>query len=97
MVPRPNPAVIYQPVTDGAVLFSPADETYFGLNAAGTAVWERLPPATSSWDELGAALHRTYPEIPPDVLLADAAKLIAELQSRQLVVLETPGVSGDTD
>ena len=45
MLPTPLPTVIFQRIDDGAVLFAPATEVYFGLNEVGAKIWQLLPPA----------------------------------------------------
>lgn len=94
MLPVANPKVIYKALSDGAVLFSTEDEVYFGLNEVGSRVWELLPPATRTLDELCAALAVQYPDADPAMVRADVMELIAELASHRLVL--TPG-SEQTD
>jgi len=66
MLPVANPKVIYKALLDGeAVLFSTEEEVYFGLNEVGARVWELLPPATNSLDELCAALAVQYLDADP--------------------------------
>ena len=52
MLPSANPAVIFQKLDDGAVLFTPETELYFGLNSVGALVWDLLPPRTETLDLL---------------------------------------------
>jgi hypothetical protein len=85
MLPRANPAVIYRSLPDGAVLFSTVDEVYFGLNPVAARVWELLPPATSSLDELCATLGREYPEVAADELREDVRTLLDELEQLGLL------------
>ena len=47
VLPTRNPKIIFKALATGAVLYSPQDEVYFGLNPVGVRVWELLPPATS--------------------------------------------------
>ncbi|HJU88924.1 MAG TPA: PqqD family protein [Gemmatimonadaceae bacterium] len=85
MLPVANPRVIYRSLPDGAVLFSTVDEVYFGLNTVAARVWELLPPATRSLDELLSILERQYPEVRPEVLRSDVLDLLAELAGYGLV------------
>jgi hypothetical protein len=85
MLPAANPRVIYRSLPDGAVLFSTADEVYFGLNTVAARVWELLPPVSRSLDELLDHLGRQYPEVSPDVLRDDVRSLLAELAGHGLV------------
>ena len=109
MLPVANPKVIYKALLDGeAVLFSTEEEVYFGLNEVGARVWELLPPATNSLDELCAALSVQYPDADPAVIRADVMELIAELSNHRLVIPhgseradeqsdETPSQTGRTE
>ena len=109
MLPVANPKVIYKALLDGeAVLFSTEEEVYFGLNEVGARVWELLPPATNSLDELCAALAVQYPDADPAMIRADVMELIAELSSHRLVIPhgsertdaqrdETPSQTGHTE
>ena len=45
VLPTRNPKIIFKALATGAVLYSPQDEVYFGLNPVGVRVWELLPPA----------------------------------------------------
>ena len=83
MLPVANPKVIFKALLDGeAVLFSTEEEVYFGLNEVGARVWELLPPATNSIDELCAALSVQYPDADPAMIRAD----VMELSSHRLVI-----------
>ena len=86
MLPRPHPGVLFKPVSDGAVLLHVEEEIYFGLNDVGTLIWQMLPPACVSLDELCDRLAQTYAGVPPDVLRADVLELLAQLEENQLVV-----------
>lgn len=87
MLPVANPKVIYKALLDGeAVLFSTEEEVYFGLNEVGARVWELLPPATNSLDDLCTALAVQYPDADPAMIRADVMELIAELTSHRLVI-----------
>lgn len=86
MLPVANPKVIYKALSDGAVLFSTEDEVYFGLNEVGARVWELLPPATRTLDELCAAIAARYPDAEPLVIQADVGELLAELTKHRLVL-----------
>lgn len=91
MLPTPNPAVLLQPVADGAILLHTEQEIYFGLNAVGVEVWNLLPPACASLDEVCEALARRYPEVPGEVLRSDVAELLDALAEQRLVIPATAG------
>ncbi|HEX6533536.1 MAG TPA: PqqD family protein [Gemmatimonadaceae bacterium] len=94
MLPVANPKVIFKALSDGAVLFSTEDEVYFGLNAVGARVWELLPPASSTLDELCATIAAQYPDVDPQMILADVRELLGELAAHRLV-LPPPGQSDE--
>lgn len=96
-LPLAEPSVIFQAVPDGAVLFSPATEIYFGLNEVGTLVWQLLPPASSSLDDLCARVGATYPDADAATIRADVSDLLADLAREGLVLppKESGGRSDD--
>lgn len=86
MLPRPHPAVLFQPVSEGAILLHTEEEIYFGLNSVGVEVWQMLPPACAHLGDICDALSRRYPEVPAEELRADVAELLDALESQGLVV-----------
>lgn len=87
MLPTPAPAVVFQRIDDGAVLYAASTEIYFGLNEVGAAIWELLPPASTSLDEVCDKLATRYPDAPRDELRSDVQALLAELLREGLVTL----------
>jgi hypothetical protein len=85
VLPIRNPKVIFKALATGAVLYSTEEEVYFGLNPVGVRVWELLPPAHQTLDELCAVLTSEYPEVGPEVIRADVAELLDELLKLRLV------------
>lgn len=86
MLPRANPAVICERVAEGAVLLHKEEEVYFGLNAVALQIWELLPPATGSLEELCGTLSLRYPEVDPAELRRDVLELLEELTVTGLVI-----------
>lgn len=84
-LPHPAPGVLFQPVPDGAVLLDTRSEAYFGLNAVGARIWQLLPPATETADELCAALRAAYPDAAAETVRADVAALLRALRDAGLV------------
>ena len=84
-LPLPDPAVLFRPVTDGAVLLHVEDEVYFGLNEVGCRIWELLPPKSSDLSELVDALAALYPEVSETILRDDVSELLLQLQDAGLV------------
>lgn len=85
MLPAASPDVVFAPVEGGAVLFSIRDETYYSLNAVGVRVWQLLPPAAGSLDELCAALQTDYPDVPLSELRTDVEAMLGDLAEMGLV------------
>ena len=86
MLPTRNPKVIFKALATGAVLYSTEEEVYFGLNPVGVRVWELLPPAHQTLDEMCRVIASEYPEVGEDVIRADVAELIDELIKLGLVL-----------
>jgi len=85
MLPTPHPAVIFKPVSEGAVLLHTASEVYFGLNHVGAQIWQ-LMGETRDPETVVARLSETYPDVPAEQLHADVRELAAELSENGLVV-----------
>ena len=85
VLPTRNPKVIFKALATGAVLYATEEEVYFGLNPVGVRVWELLPPAHQTLDDVCAVLASEYPEVGPEVIRADVAELIEELLKLGLV------------
>ena len=84
-LPVPDPAVLFRPVSEGAVLLHVEDEVYFGLNEVGCRIWELLPPESSDLSDLVRALAAVYPEVSETTLRDDVAELFVKLQDAGLV------------
>lgn len=94
LLPAANPTVIFRTVAEGGVIFSTVDEVYYGLNAVGSRVWELLPPATETMDELVTKLAADYPEVAPDIIRADITELLRDLESHGLVQARPAAAAG---
>ncbi|HEU5208099.1 MAG TPA: PqqD family protein [Longimicrobiales bacterium] len=86
MLPRPHPAVLFEPVPGGAILLHTENEIYFELNAVGVEVWELLPPACTRIDEACDRLASRYPDVPAESLRADVVELLDGLSTEGLVI-----------
>lgn len=86
MLPKANPKVVYRSLPDGGVLFSPASETYFGLNATGACIWENLAPVRVSVDEICAEVTRRFPGADADQVMDDIGSLLSAFAENGLVV-----------
>jgi len=86
VLPTRNPKIIFKALATGAVLYSPQDEVYFGLNPVGVRVWELLPPANQHVDDVCRILSSEYPDAAADMIRADVVELLEELGKLGLVV-----------
>ena len=94
MLPVPNPTVIFKALADGAVLFAPNVEIYFGLNEVGARVWELLPAANGSLDALCASVGALYPDAPAATIRQDVQELLDELVTQGLATAAGAPVDG---
>jgi hypothetical protein len=85
VLPTRNPKVIFKALSTGAVLYSTEEEVYFGLNPVGVRVWELLPPAHRTLDEICRVLAAEYPDVGESVIRGDVTELIDELLKLGLV------------
>ncbi|MBX7118693.1 MAG: PqqD family protein [Gemmatimonadaceae bacterium] len=90
----PNPRVVFQKLDDGAVLFSPDTELYFGLNEVGALVWQLLPPASASLPALTATVGARYPEVASSTIATDVGELLDALVREGLAI--APGADAGT-
>ncbi len=85
VLPERNPQIVFKMLSDGAVLYSPSDETYFGLNEVGVEIWNLLPPTSRSLDELCISLQKLHPDVDLDTVRADVIELLDHLREFDLV------------
>ena len=85
VLPTRNPKVIFKALASGAVLYSTEEEVYFGLNPVGVRVWELLPPAHQTLDEVCRVLASEYPDVEEAVIRADVSELLDDLLKLGLV------------
>ena len=82
---RPVADVLVSQVGDELVLLELDSEHYFGLDAMGRSMWEKLTTSANIAVAI-AALLAEY-EVDEPRLLQDVARLLGELVSRRLVEL----------
>lgn len=85
MLPRPHPAVVFNSVSEGAVLLHTESEVYFGLNRVGAEVWELLP-SCDGVDELCERVGDRYPDATAEQIRNDVVELLDVLEEADLVV-----------
>lgn len=89
MLPHRATTVVFQRIDDGAVIFAPTTEIYFGLNEVGARIWELLPPACQTLDDVCARLAEMYPDVPVEALRGDVEELLTQLLAEELVTPPT--------
>ena len=85
MMPKPHPAVIFKPVSEGAVLLHTESEIYFGLNHVGAEIWQRLADGCEM-EALIAGLCELYPAVEETQIRGDVRQLLEDLQESSLVI-----------
>ena len=70
---------MFQRFPDGAVLYTPSNETYLGLNEAGAHIWELIPSEGIDFEQLLRGFAAVYPEVPADELRADLSAWLDEV------------------
>ncbi len=82
-----NPTIAWTKLPDGAVLFSPSSEVYYGLNEVAALVWETLAQEVNTVDGLCAAVQERFPDVERGQIDEDVVELIGELQLNGLIKL----------
>ena len=85
MLPKAHPSVVYRPLPDGGVLFSPSKESYFGLNVTGACIWENLAPVKTSVDEVCDEVAKRFPDAEPERIRLDVGNLLSAFAENGLV------------
>ena len=85
MLPVARPDVVYQSLSEGAVLLSTTDEVYFGLNEVAARIWEAVT-VHATWDEVYAAVEAHYPDTDPAILRVDILELVDDLLAQNLLL-----------
>lgn len=86
---HPESRVILQRFPDGAVLYTPSNETYLGLNETGVRIWELLPKDGIAFEPLLREVAAVYPDVPADDLRADLTAWLSEVESVGLLRRES--------
>lgn len=68
------------------MLFSTSTEVYFGVGVVGAHIWELLPPATRTIEEMVGILASKYHDVPASQIRVDVERFLAELVTNGLVV-----------
>lgn len=94
-LPSPAPGAIFRRLPEGGVLFSTDTEVYFGVGTVGARIWELLPPATRTVEEMVAVLASQYHDVPASQIRADVERFLSELLSNGLVSHVAAPAPGD--
>lgn len=95
LLPTPSPAAIFRRLPEGGVLFSTETEVYFGVGVVGARIWELLPPATRSVEEMVTVLAAQYHDVSASQIRSDVERFISELLSNGLVAHVASSAPGD--
>ena len=76
---------LFQEVSGETVILDMASETYFGLDAVGTRVWQLIQEKTALQPVFDTLLQEY--EVEPDILERDLADLLASLEEAGLIAL----------
>jgi Coenzyme PQQ synthesis protein D (PqqD) len=85
VLPGPHEAVVFQTVSDGAVLLHTEEEIYYGLNSVAVRIWQLLPDSRDL-DDLCERLGQAYPDVDVGELRGDVIELLDSLERAGLVV-----------
>ena len=94
-LPFPAPSAIFRRLPEGGVLFSTETEVYFGVGVVGARIWELLPPATRTVEEMVAILSSQYHDVPASQIRTDVERFLTELVTNGLVAPEAKPARGD--
>jgi hypothetical protein len=94
-LPHPCADVVFKRLPEGGVLFSTVTEVYFGVGEVGARIWDLLPPASNTVEEMVNVLAARYRDVPASTIRADVERFLAELLSGGLVAYVAPRPPGD--
>jgi hypothetical protein len=84
-LPTPAKGAVFKRLPEGGVLFSTETEVYFGVGNVGARIWELLPPASKTIDELVAVLAAQYRDVSASQIRSDVEAFLGELLANGLV------------
>jgi hypothetical protein len=94
-LPSPVSGAIFRRLPEGGVLFSTETEVYFGVGAVGARIWELLPPATRTVEEMVALLASQYNDVSASQIRTDVERFLLELLTNGLVAHVASPAPGD--
>ena len=84
-LPVAHPSVVWVKLPDGAVLFAPETEVYYGMNPVAACVWELLPESVDSLDKLCSLVQERFPDAPLDRIRSDVLVLLEDMEKAGLI------------
>ena len=84
-LPRPVPGAVFKRLPEGGVLFSTETEVYFGVGVVGARIWELLPPAAATLEEMVGRLATQFTDVSADKIRTDVVRFLDELLANGLV------------
>ena len=94
-LPAPAKGAVFKRLPEGGVLFSTETEVYFGVGNVGARIWELLPPASKTIDDLVAVLSAQYRDVSANQIRADVETFLGELLANGLVRFDAAPQSRD--
>jgi hypothetical protein len=95
VLPAPAKGAIFKRLPEGGVLFSTETEVYFGVGNVGARIWELLPPAYRTIDELVGVLAAQYRDVSASQIRSDVEAFLGELLANGLVAFDAATPPGD--
>lgn len=86
---------MFKRLPEGGVLFSSDSEVYFGVDLVGARIWEMLPPATHTVEEMVEQLAAQYRDVAATQIRADVDRFLDELLANGLVAAAPPDPPGN--
>lgn len=94
-LPAAAAGAVFRKLPEGGVLFSTQTEVYFGVGEVGARIWELLPPACRTVEEMVEVLAGQYHDVRPAQIRDDVDRFLGELLENGLVAPDTPDRPGD--
>lgn len=95
-VPTVADDVIFQRMSDGAILLSTEEEVYFGLNDVGAEIWDGLRE-NHDLEGICRRLRDRYPHVDGERIESDVMELVEELRREGLVSWPDTGEGAESD
>ena len=78
---------IFSELDKEAIILDMPSGIYYGLNAVGKSIWQRIQEPRSI-SEVVASLLKDYPTVPPQTCEQDVIELLTDLRSHNLIELK---------